>query len=324
MDSARLDALLTQVGKMADRVDALCAARHDAEWNEADHPRAEDGKFGAGAGSHMKPAEGSGKERKALGGKELPEHIKALKLPPAWTDVHFSEDPAAPLQAIGRDAKGRAQYVYSKAFIETQSAKKFARIKDLDQQLTEIESQNNKARRDPRKREAADCAALIMNTGIRPGSEDDTGAKAKAYGATTLEGRHVVETAGCVRLVFVGKKGVNIDIRVDDKEIAVMLLERKQIAGSGGPLFSINETALLSYVHSLDHGRFKTKDFRTLLGTKTAMREVEKLSTPKDEKDYKKRVMDVAKTVAARLGNTAVVALQSYIAPEVFSAWRMQ
>ena len=36
---SRLDDMLAQVDRMADRVDALCAARHDAEFNEADHPR---------------------------------------------------------------------------------------------------------------------------------------------------------------------------------------------------------------------------------------------------------------------------------------------
>lgn len=65
---------------------------------------------------------------------------------------------------------------------------------------------------DPKISEPAKLAALIMSTGIRPGSESDTGAKVKAYGATTLEGRHVVtDSEGNTRLQFVGKKGVNID-----------------------------------------------------------------------------------------------------------------
>jgi DNA topoisomerase IB len=33
--------------------------------------------------------------------------------------------------------------------------------------------------------------------------------------------------------------------------------------------------------------------------------------------------MAVAKTVSARLGNTPTIALQSYIDPTVFGAWKM-
>ena len=38
--------------------------------------------------------------------------IRALVLPPAWTDVWISTDPRAHLQATGRDAAGRKQYRY--------------------------------------------------------------------------------------------------------------------------------------------------------------------------------------------------------------------
>jgi len=38
--------------------------------------------------------------------------IKALVIPPAWTDVWISPDPLGHLQATGRDAKGRKQYRY--------------------------------------------------------------------------------------------------------------------------------------------------------------------------------------------------------------------
>ena len=60
MDSARLDALFTQVDRMADRLDVLCASRHDDAWNESDHPRAEDGKFGSGGGKQRSGARGKG------------------------------------------------------------------------------------------------------------------------------------------------------------------------------------------------------------------------------------------------------------------------
>ena len=158
---------------------------------------------------------------------------------------------------------------------------------------------------------------------IRPGSEDDTGAEKKAYGATTLEGKHIIVEGNSVRLKFVGKKGVSLDLPVMDSATAEMLKQRKAQAGDDGQLFPINEKMLLDHVHTLDGGGFKTKDFRTLLGTRTAMSEVAKQSVPKNMADYKKAVMAVAKVVSAKLGNTPVIALQSYINPAVFAEWRI-
>ena len=38
--------------------------------------------------------------------------IRALAIPPAWTDVWICADPRGHLQATGRDARGRKQYRY--------------------------------------------------------------------------------------------------------------------------------------------------------------------------------------------------------------------
>src|ERR1019366_2295781 len=125
---------------------------------------------------------------------DLPEHIEKLKIPPAWTDVRYSDNPDADLLAVGRDAKGRPQSIYSAKFSATQAAAKFERIHELIQKFDYISQQNEDAQRssDPKLKDSADCLSLIMKMGVRPGSETDTGAKVKAYGATTLEGRHVV------------------------------------------------------------------------------------------------------------------------------------
>jgi DNA topoisomerase I len=297
-------------------------------FKESEHPRDPEGKFAKGRGgatAHLHPTAGSGKERSVMGGGNLPPHIAVLKIPPAWTDVRYSPDPDADLLAIGKDSKGRPQYVYSARFSASQAAAKFARIKELDAKFEAVRAQNMQARRstDPKVREPADCAALIMSMGIRPGSNADTKAKVKAYGATTLEGQHVVVGEDGVRLRFTGKKGVAIDLPVTDPDIAKMLVDRKNRAGDAGRLFNTSDKELLDHVHSYDGGGFKTKDFRTLVGTRTAVDEVAKAAPPKNEKEYKRAVLNVAKIVSARLGNTPTVALQSYISPLAFAPWRM-
>ena len=261
-----------------------------------------------------------------MGGGELPAHISALKIPPAWTDVTYSPDPKAPLQATGKDNKGRRQAIYSADHSAKQAAAKFARIEDLKAEFPKINAQNEDARKstDAKKRAAADCLSLIMSTGIRPGSEDDTGADKKAYGATTLEGKHVVIDGHDVSLQFVGKKGVSLNIPVGNAETAAMLRQRKAAAGDDGQLFPINEKTLLDHTHSLGEGGFKTKDFRTLLGTRTAADEVGQRPVPKTEAERKKAILEVAKVVSSKLGNTPTIALQSYINPAVFQEWELK
>ncbi len=291
--------------------------KDEKEFNEADHPRQDDGKFRKGTSKAQLKAY---KSR-----EEWPAHIKALKVPPAWTDVKVADDPNAPLQATGKDAKGRSQAIYSAKFSETQAALKFDRVSSLAKDMPLVDSQLAKLRAsgDEKLRAHGDCMTLVRAMGIRPGGDDDTKAKVKAYGASTLEGRHIVTDGKETRLKFIGKKGVPIDLVVEDPAIAKNLRERAKSAGANGRVFpGVSGGSLLATAHSLDHGGYKTKDFRTNLATDTASKLVKSMPVPKDEKQYKKQALEVAKAVSARLGNTPTVALQSYIAPQVFAAWR--
>lgn len=308
-------------------------ARDAGHFQESKHPRAPagtaaGGEFVSGAGGGASVAtKVVGGQRVQANGEPLPAHIAALKIPPAWTDVMFSPDEDAELLATGKDAKGRKQALYSAAHWAKAAADKFGRIDELNKKFTSIFAQNEAARKspDPKVRDAADCMLLIMTTGIRPGSERDTGAEKNAYGATTLQGKHVCVRDGKVRLRFVGKNGVDLDIPVKDPATAQMLLARKaSLSGWSKPLFGISERELLNHVHSFDGGGFKTKDFRTLLGTRAAMEEVSKRAKPPTSlKEYKKAVKEVAKVVAQKLGNTPTIALQSYINPVVFADWKI-
>ena len=309
------------------RPQALAA---DTEFREADHPRGQPenaGQFTAGGGGGKKtskaapasaPAAAGSTFKSYQKGDKLPAHIP--KFPPGWTDVKINPDPNGNLLVLGKDAKGRTQAVYSRKFAETNAAAKFARIQKLMESFEGIQKQN--AANKPN--DHADALDLIMKTGLRPGSEADTGGAVKAYGATTLEGRHVVTDAqGNVSLAFVGKHGVNLKLPVQDPDLAAMLQRRAKQAGPKGQLFpNVRARTLSDYAHTLGDGSFKPKDFRTQVGTSTAYQLVQGMPFPQNAKEYKQAVMEVAKQVSKRLGNTPVVALQSYINPAVFSEWQ--
>jgi len=253
---------------------------------------------------------------------QWPRHIKKLAIPPAWTAVRISSDPRAPLQATGTDAKGRTQYMYSDRHKKSQSAAKFRRIKALEKRfdLVTRRLERDMKGRDRVNREHAQVAHLILDMGLRPGSEADRG-DVQTYGATTLKGSHVKDNGK--RLEFIGKMGVPLDLPVDNPVLAQTLAERARQAGADGQLFpNVSDASLRAYVRKIAGADFKTKDFRTLKGTKLANQLVEAAPVPTSKSAYKKAVRDVAEKVAKKLGNTAAIALQSYISPLIFAPWQ--
>src|SRR5919112_5626900 len=57
--------------------------------------------------------------------------IDALRIPPAWTDVHVAPNARAAIQAWGFDAKGRKQYRYHDRAVERGSLRKHSRVRQM-------------------------------------------------------------------------------------------------------------------------------------------------------------------------------------------------
>jgi len=259
-------------------------------------------------------------------GKNLPEEIqqriRSLRLPPAWKDVQISENSDSDLQALGKDAKGRYQYVYSAAHSERQSAAKFNRVKQFVKSLPSLTSA---VRRDLEKGGVeGDNAALILlmrKTGFRVGSEADTKAAKEALGASTLTDKNVKINGDEITFDFIGKKGVSIKQKIKDRELAAILRPRLK---RGGKLFQTTDNKVRQYMKKATGEDFKPKDLRTVVAAETALNAMQSMDFPKNEKEFKKNRTIVGKQVAEKLGNTPTVALASYIPPEVFSQWKSQ
>lgn len=272
----------------------------------------------------------SGKSKKVAEGKwvvvasrnGLPKRIRdSVTVPPAWVNVQYSTDANARVLVKGEDSKGRTQYLYNPAYVTARSKGKFSRINSLNKVYDKLVLEN--ARNAKKGMPEAECLSLILDTGIRPGSEKETSAEVDAFGATTLEGRHIVVSGGAVHLDFVGKKGVSLLIPVTSPQVAKMLVRRKNQAGDTGRIFDITGDRLLLYTKSLGNGAgYQSKDFRTHLGTDTAMKVMAGMKVPTTMQQYKKAVLKVADAVATKLGNTRKVAIGSYINPAIFEKWR--
>jgi DNA topoisomerase IB len=75
-------------------------------------------------------------------GAPLPEgsvrRIRALAIPPAWTDVWICPYPVGHLQATGTDAAGRRQYLYHERWRARRDAEKFDRMLTFAHRLPQV------------------------------------------------------------------------------------------------------------------------------------------------------------------------------------------
>lgn len=250
-----------------------------------------------------------------------PDHLTHLRVPPAWTNVVYNMDPKAECVCMGTDAAGRRQRLYSVEHIANAKSDKFERVRALLSEWkdirTQIESDINDESIVGKDREAAIVAYLIYETGIRPGSTTDTLAKVQAFGATTLQLRHVKLCPRGVRLQFIGKKGVPQNVLVTNPFLVEELTNRKSATTAWSQcLFNLSASKLNDYIATLGSGNYSAKDFRTGVGTSLALKLLgSRQRFPKSASKRKRVINDALDQVSKKLGNTRTVARNSYVDP---------
>jgi DNA topoisomerase I len=240
------------------------------------------------------------------------------RIPPAWTEVWTTTDPRSPVQATGRDSKGRRVYLYSTEHMGRAAAAKFSRLKEFSKAYPSLV---RKVRRDMPTSEAALILYLISKTGFRIGSDSETLAAVKAFGASTLRCSHVTVEDNKLSFDFIGKKGIRVSKVLKDTFLAENIANR--CSGTADQkIFQTTDDAIRAYLNSIPAGsRFTVKDFRTYLGTLTAFRRVQTMPVPRNDREFKKYRKEVGQIVARELGNSPTIALKSYVSPEVFCSW---
>jgi DNA topoisomerase-1 len=276
-------------------------------------------KAGEGTRRLIDEGQAPGRSRMRAPTKKDQARIKALGVPPAWTDVRVSEDPNAALQVTGVDAKGRSQRIYSAEHTARAAAEKFERVKEFHKTLPSIRKAvlEDLKSGTPADRENAAVLYLIDQTGFRVGSDTDTGGDVQAFGATTLRREHVKVAGSTVSFSFTGKKGVAIEKSVTDTRLAGMIRDRMR---RDNQLFETDDASVRGYLKKVA-GDFKVKDYRTWHGTSKALATMKKMPAPKNNAEFKRAQAAVSKVVAEHLGNTPTVAKASYIDPSVWSKW---
>jgi len=264
-------------------------------------------------------------ERKTL------DRIRALAIPPAYTDVWICPKPSGHIQATGRDAKGRKQYRYHEKFREVRDSTKYEHMVAFAQALPGI---REKISTDlakpglPREKVLAAIVNLLENTMIRVGNADYA-KQNKSYGLTTLRDRHVIVDGSEIRFDFKGKSGKRWKLKLRDRRIAKIVKASQdlpgqhlfQYVGDEGGQYEVTSDDINAYLKDISGTDITAKDFRTWHGTVLAAMALAEYKEVDSEAAVKRNVRQAIEVVASRLGNTPTVCRKCYIHPEIINSY---
>ena len=262
------------------------------------------------------------------------QRIRALAIPPAYTEVWICRSPRGHLQATGRDARQRKQYRYHAQWSAVRGDGKFDRIVAFGKALPTL---RRRLRRDlalsgwPREKVLALVVAVMADTLVRVGNAGYA-RENKSFGLTTLRNRHAEFTSGGrARLQFRGKGGQEHDIVLDDRRLAKLVRGVQQLPGQAlfqyrddaGNVQPVDSGEVNDYLRAAMGESFTAKDFRTWGGTLAAFQRLAITAIPEQasETALKQLQNEVVKSVAYALGNTPAICRKAYIDPCTFLGW---
>ena len=203
--------------------------------------------------------------------------IRALAIPPAYTDVWICSDPSGHIQATGRDARGRKQYRYHPRWREVRDETKFGRMLAFSEVLPAVRAKvdSDLARPGlPREKVLAAVVRLLECTGIRVGNDEYAKAN-RSFGLTTLRDQHVEVSGSTLRFQFRGKSGKSHDVELSDRRLARIVQRCQALPGEDlfqyvddeGNRQTIGSGDVNDYLRQASGQDFTAKDFRTWAGT---------------------------------------------------------
>jgi DNA topoisomerase I len=257
--------------------------------------------------------------------------IRALAIPPAWSDVWICLDPAGHLQATGRDARGRKQYRYHARWRTGRDRAKFERLIDFAAALPAIRSRCDEdlARPGlPREKILAAVVRLLEMTLIRVGN-DEYARLNRSFGLTTLRGRHARVEGYAIRFRFRGKSGRQHEVGLRDRRLASIVSRCQDLPGqelfayvdAAGGVHDVGSSDVNDYLREIAGADVTAKEFRTWAGTVLAYRALRALAPGSDDREVRHNVVEAMRLTADRLGNTPAVARRSYVHPAILDAY---
>jgi len=251
------------------------------------------------------------------------DRILRLAIPPAWTDVWICPQSNGHLQATGRDARGRKQYIYHPDFRASREDSKFQHLLAFATALPAI---RRRVRRDMARRRldrpkvAATILFLLETTLIRIGNSEYARTN-RSFGITTLRNPHVKVEGSAIKFKFPGKSGRIWNVQLSSRRAAKIIRSCQELPGqllfqyenAEGGLSPVSSTDINFYLREISGKDITAKDYRTWAGTVLASKMLHELDA--DVANRKKALRAVINHVADQLGNTPTICRKCYIHP---------
>jgi len=255
------------------------------------------------------------------------DRINNLRIPPAWTDVCINANAGGAVQAVGKDAAGRWQYLYHETHVRRSERKKFQRLIKFAESLPAMRRTVAKDLRQPglaRERVMAGIMRILSSSFIRPGSQVYASENG-SYGIATLKPKHVRVKGDTVIFDFPGKSGVKQHRELRDRRVAKLTREllrqstREVFAFRNGDdqLTDVKRRHINQYIKEVMGHNFSAKDFRTWGGTLICACALARAANDLngEKKVRKQQWVAAIKETAEALGNTPAVCRKSYVCP---------
>lgn len=246
--------------------------------------------------------------------------LNGLGVPPAYERVWFSPDPAAHLQAVGFDAKGRKQYRYHADFRAAREADKYDRCASFGAALPALRAavaRDIAVRGLGRDKVLAAIVRLLDSGHVRVGN-DCYATENDSYGATTLLSEHGEVRGNRVKLEYRGKSGKMQRVVIADASLAKIVRRCHdlpgqalfQYLGDDGTPHRIGSGDVNAYIKAAMGDDFSAKHFRTWGASVIAFETI---------RGGAATLKDMLVPVAAALGNTPAISRKSYVHPALIA-----
>jgi len=257
------------------------------------------------------------------------DRIRALAIPPAWTDVWICCDPWGHIQALGTDVKGRRQYRYHDKWRERRDREKFDHMLEFAAALPDIRrvAAEHLAQQGLTKERVLACAVRLLDLGFFRIGTEGYAEENQSFGLATIRKKHVRVDGDVITFDYAAKSGKRRVQSVADPEVVAVVTELKDRRGGGHELLAytdgdswcdVKSADINAYIKDVTGGEFTAKDFRTWSATVLAAVALAVSSSMARSKTGRKRAITRAMTeVAEYLGNTPAVARSSYVDPRV-------
>jgi DNA topoisomerase IB len=257
------------------------------------------------------------------------DRIKALVIPPAWTDVWICPWPHGHIQALGTDAAGRRLYRYHDQWRKRKDKEKFERAVEFGLALPSLRRavRVDLARPGLGRRRVVAAGIRLLDLGCFRVGGEEYAEENDTFGVAPLQHEHVTMRQGQLTFEYPAKGSIVRKVSIEDAELGrvVKSLRRGRAKSDDllawkdkGQWIDVRAADLNAYIKEEAGPQFSAKDFRTWSATVYAGVILARKPQAKSSSSGRRKVVAAAvKEVAERLGNTPAVCRSAYIDPRV-------